>query len=250
MRKSVAWNAYQRRCLVAADALHATSEVELAAIRAVGLRQPVAVIPPGVAVPSERPPKDRRESLSAVCISRLHPLKGIVDLVHAWKRVSPRGWRLVIAGPDEAGHGGRIQAAIRESGLEQEVTLRGGVWDADRDRLLDSADLFVLPSYSENYGLVVAEALARGVPVLATTGAPWSILEREGCGWWVPFGAAGLAGGLEDACDRGRDVLDAMGQRGWNIARNSFNWEAAAARMAGMYCWLAGRGGQPDCVSL
>jgi glycosyltransferase involved in cell wall biosynthesis len=249
MRKSFAWAVYQRKCLIAADALHATSAAELAAIRDVGLRQPVAVVPPGVGVPRARPLKDRKELLTAVCISRLHPLKGIIDLVYAWKRVSPSGWRLIIAGPDEGGHAGSIQATIHQCGLGEQVTLRGGVWAADRDRLLDSSDLFVLPSHSENYGLVVAEALARGVPVLTTTGTPWAVLEREGCGWWVPVGAPGLAGGLEDACRRDRVVLDDMGRRGWNLAQNTFNWSASAAKMAGMYRWLAGRGDLPDCVS-
>jgi glycosyltransferase involved in cell wall biosynthesis len=122
------------------------------------------------------------------------------------------------------------------------------VWGSDRDRLIDAADLVILPSYSENFGLVVAEALARGVPVLATTGTPWRSLTESGSGWWVPTGVEGLAEGLAQACQLDRPHLDAMGHRGWIFARNTLNWSVSACALADVYRWLAGRAATPDCV--
>jgi glycosyltransferase involved in cell wall biosynthesis len=250
LRKSIAWACFQRACLVDADVLHATSDAECVAFRDAGFRQPVAIVPPGVNVPDACPSRNLGGGQTALCISRLHPLKGIIDLVHAWSRIRPTGWRLVIAGPDERRHVQEVASEICDRGVGETIVLRGAAWGVERDRLLASADLFVLPSRSENYGLVVAEALAHGVPVLTTRGTPWSVLEREGCGWWVPVGPEGLAAGLHEACRLRRDLLAEKGQRGWNLAQKTFNWNAAASQFAALYRWLVGHGRQPECVRL
>ena len=130
-------------------------------------------------------------------LGRLHPLKGLDLLVEAWARVragsqpeTPHGkrqssrpsgdvsdWRLIIAGPDEQGTRAALERQARERGVLESIEFLGPVYGAEKDRLLESVDLFVLPSRSENFGLVVAEALAAGVPVIATQAAPWAVLE-------------------------------------------------------------------------
>ena len=122
-------------------------------------------------------------------LGRLHPLKGLDMLVEAWGKLhdaqcdgSRQGmentrtrcdWRLVIAGPDEQGTRAALERQARELGLMESITFAGPVYGGEKERLLDAADLFVLPSRSENLGLVVAEALGAGVPVIATRAAPW-----------------------------------------------------------------------------
>ena len=116
-------------------------------------------------------------------LGRLHPLKGLDMLVEAWGNLhkaqhqspqpSMEHWRLVIAGPDEQGTRAALERQARELGLMESITFAGPVYGGEKERLLDTADLFVLPSRSENFGLVVAEALGAGVPVIATRAAPW-----------------------------------------------------------------------------
>ena len=78
-----------------------------------------------------------------------------------------------------------VQQKIVELGLEDQVEVVGPLFGEAKDAAYRDADLFVLPSYSENFGIVVAEALSYGVPVLTTTGCPWQELQTHNCGWWV-----------------------------------------------------------------
>ena len=98
-----------------------------------------------------------------------------------------------------------------------------------------AADLFVLPTYSENFGIAVAEALACGVPVITTKGAPWAGLLERNCGWWVDVTVDALAGALEEALALSDDERLAMGQRGSEWMRAEFGWEGIARRIVAGY---------------
>ena len=104
-------------------------------------------------------------------------------LVEAWARIRPQNWILRIAGPDEAGHQKQVERAVSAAGLGEVVSFTGPIEPEMKKSAFFDADLFVLPTHSESFGMVVAEALAHGVPVLTTTAAPWSILRERGCGW-------------------------------------------------------------------
>jgi glycosyltransferase involved in cell wall biosynthesis len=250
LKKHLAWLAYQRRSLARVDLIHVTSAAERADVRRAGLRQPVAMIPFGVNVPAHCPDRVPTGPMTALFLSRIHPIKGIVDLVRAWARVRPAGWRLVISGPDECGHRQDVVREISEQGLGASVSIEDPRWGRQREETVAAADLFVLPSHSENFGLAVAEALAQGVPVLTTRGAPWESIVGARCGWWVPVGERGLEAGIEEACGLGRDALLEMGRRGWRMMRDQFAWETCSARLAAVYRWSCGKGPRPESVSL
>ena len=215
LKKSVAWWVYQRRDLAGAAALHATALSEAQALRSAGLRAPIAVIPNGVEVPPEtvRQPRPTEAPRRALFLSRVHPKKGLPLLLDAWAGVRPAGWELTIAGPDEGGHQAQLEKQAARLGLG-EVSFLGPVADDKKWDLYRSADLFVLPTYSENFGVVVAEALAAGVPVLTTTGAPWAELEAHRAGWWVEPAPRPLAEALRAAVGLSDAECTAMGERG------------------------------------
>lgn len=249
-KKHLAWIAYQRASLARIDLIHVTSAAERDDVRRARLRQPVAVVPFGVNVPEHCPDRGPTGPMTALFLSRIHPIKGILDLIRAWARVRPAGWRLVISGPDECGHREDVARAIAEQGLGDVVAIEGPRWGRDREQCVAAADLFVLPSHSENFGLAVAEALAQGVPVLTTHGAPWRCIADAGCGWWVPVGERGLEAGLRQACGLDREALLEMGRRGWRMMRDQFAWETCSAKLAAVYRWSCGRGPRPDSISL
>jgi glycosyltransferase involved in cell wall biosynthesis len=97
------------------------------------------------------------------------------------------------------------------------------------------AELFVLPTHSESFGIVVAEALAHGLPVLTTTGAPWSILPESGCGWWVDPTVDGIAEGLRQATILDPEILQAMGAKGRALVITEFGWNRVADRILSTY---------------
>ncbi len=236
-KKRIAWALYQKRDLQSAQLLHATAKQEAEHFLARELAPEVFISPNGVHLPPaglER--KSKPEQLRTMLfLSRLHPKKGLLDLVQAWAAIRDPEWQIRIVGPDEKGHRAEVQAAISAAGLTSQISIDpamagGAKWQAYAD-----ADLFVLPSYSENFGLAIAEALACGTPVVTTQATPWEELETEHCGWWVPTGAASLEGALRDAIAQPMDELVAMGKRGRELIETRYTWPTIAVSMLRAY---------------
>ena len=176
----------------------ALTAIEADQIAATGARQPIVVIPNGLDVADFARPADMerpirtplvenltKRSRRLLFLGRIHPKKGLMLLLPAWARICPRAqdWELVIAGPDEGGHLAEVRARAAELGLESRVTFTGLVQGDEKVRLLHSADLFVLPSYSEGLPMSVLEALACEVPVVATHESNVGDLMAGGAGW-------------------------------------------------------------------
>jgi glycosyltransferase involved in cell wall biosynthesis len=249
-KKKAAWQLYQRRDLARATLLHATSADELAGLRSAGLKNPIAMVPNGVELPAGLVPTENHPPRSALFLSRIHPKKGLLDLVRAWSVVRPNAWKMIVAGPDERGHLAEVQRAVREAGVESWFEFIGAVDDAAKWALYRSAELFVMPTYSENFGLVIAEALGSGLPVITTRGTPWREIESHRLGWWIPVGADALATALREATTLPADALGAMGRRGRDWVSAHYAWDALAARMGEVYGWLLGRRERPGCVDV
>ena len=248
-KKKAAWALYQRRDLQSARLFHATAEQELEDIRRAGLRQPVVLIPNGVELPDRARGAPTGAVRKALFLSRIHPKKGLINLARAWAEVRPEGWELVLAGPDEGGHRAEVERVIRELGLEG-VRWTGEVDDRAKWDLYYDADLFVLPTFSENFGIVVAESLAAGIPAITTTGTPWSVLEERGCGWWIDTGVEPLVAALEEATSLSDERRLAMGQRGHTYVEEELSWAHVAAEMRAAYAWVLEGGPRPDAVVL
>lgn len=242
-KKDLAWWAYGQRDLMTADLLHATSDLEARELRDLGARQPIAIIPNGVEL---RPPADTegtRTSRTLVFLSRLHVKKGVNELVAAWRAVRPRDWRLLLAGPDE----GDLLAGLHITAADA-IDYVGPVTGEAKWRLLESAGVVVLPSHSENFGVVVAEALMAGTPVIATHGTPWSGLRDHGCGWWIPLTDGDLAEAIRVATALSPATLTEMGRNGRAWVTTAFCWNAIGRQMADVYRWILEGGQTPACV--
>ncbi len=246
--KHLFWPLVQKPALAATVCFHATAEPEYENIRRMGFRQPVAIIPNGIDIPPVAS-KQAGISRTLLFLGRVHPSKGLDMLLPAWQSVQDKfpDWRLVIAGPDNCGYLGEMQqltAQLRLKRVEFVGALKGAQkWEAYR-----KADLFVLPTYSENFGMTVAEALASGVPAIVTKGAPWRDLEQRRAGWWIDIGLDPLVTCLNHALTQSPDALVEMGQRGRVWMQTEFSWEQVGAMMGETYRWMLSGGNQPDWV--
>ena len=248
-RKRFAWMAYQKAALRQASLFHVTSEEEVEALRDLGFDQPAAMIPNGVQLPEQQSADSSSAGpRRALFLSRLHPKKGLPMLIEAWARVRPKDWELILVGPSEEGHRAELKEQVRSHGLDDEITFSGSVSDKEKWAVYRSTDLFVLPTHSENFGIVVAEALAAGIPVLTTTGTPWRELETHGCGWWVEPEVERITRALDDAVGCADEERRAMGARGRRLVEEQYSWQGVARQMQAAYRWLVNGGARPECV--
>ncbi len=251
-KKRLAMLLFQAPCLRHAACIHATSVLELESVRAAGFRKPVALISNGVEMPplsAVRASGSSQPKKTALFLSRIHPKKGLLNLIEAWRQVAPSDWRLVIVGPDEGGHLAEVRRAAHSAELERQVEFPGEAWGQARWQFYREADLFVLPTFSENFGLVIAEALACCVPVITTRATPWNELHSRKCGWWIETGVEPLVAALRQALAASPAELHDMGERGRILVTERYAWEPIGRMMAETYQWMAGRIPKPDYVT-
>ena len=250
--KPLFWAGLQRPALQRTTCFHATAETEYEDVRRLGFRQPVAVIPNGVDLPDLRAkPKRRGNHRTLLFLGRLHPVKGVDTLIDAWRLVQDRfpAWRLVITGDDIdavgcSGYGEVLRRRAAALGAAR-VSFTGELRGPAKWKAYEDAELYVLPSRSEGFGLTVAEALAAGTPVVTTRATPWRPIEARGAGWYIDTGTAPLAACLRDVLARDRAALHEMGLRGRRWMSADFAWRDVGRRMARTCEWLLGAGGTP-----
>lgn len=258
LRKNVAWRLYQHRDLLSTSCLHATSERESEQFRRLGFRQPVILQPNGVQLPENgslsqeiKKHPDKREILF---LSRIHTVKGLENLIQAWCQVRRPSWKVTITGTGDEDYRQKLKKLVDSTGLRDSVSIGPGDHSSEKWRRLRQADVVVLPSYSENFGIVVAEALGVATPVITTTGTPWRQLRDQGCGWCVAPTVSGISSALKEAMNCSPDELQHMGQLGRAWVLKSFAWKDIGQRMCDSYLWLLGRQAEmesanPDTVS-
>jgi glycosyltransferase involved in cell wall biosynthesis len=240
-RKSLAEHFVHPGAFSDAAGWHATSPQEADDIRALGFKQPVCVSPNGVALPADTELAAARAIWHGLCpatkarpvalfYSRFHHKKRLRELIDLWL-ATPRGdWLLLIAGLAEDYTVAEINSWIAAAGAAARIAVFDGT---DRPPPYAVASLFVLPSHSENFGLVIAEALAAGVPALVTDTTPWSGLAGQECGWCVPWGKFGAT--LATALAAKPREREAMGRRGRDWVAREFSWERVARLLGEFY---------------
>jgi glycosyltransferase involved in cell wall biosynthesis len=245
-RKKLVWALAQRKALEAAACFHATSMSEAEDIWRAGLTAPVAVIPNGIDIPKVQALSGSRTIL---CLGRIHPKKGIDRLITAWAQLAGRypDWRLRIVGPSEMGCIEDLQRQVHQLRAPR-VDFDGPLYGEDKLMAYRKAGLFVLPTLNENFGMVVAEALAVGVPVVSTKGAPWQGLVSERCGWWTDHGTAAMEAAIDKALQLSDVERAEMGARGRAWMARDFGWDGIAASMVDVYAWCLGQGDRPNSM--
>jgi glycosyltransferase involved in cell wall biosynthesis len=214
--------------------LHATSQEEAAESLAKFPRATCVVIPNGVELPARLEHCNSSGQLHLLFLGRIDPKKGIENLLVACQRLRnlDRPCMLTIAGSGDANYTASLQEQVRLLGISRNVIFAGEVRGQAKSDLFPASDLAVFPSHTENFAMVVAEALAHGVPVIASKGTPWSGVETHGCGLWVENDPASLAGAIERMSTM---PLREMGERGRKWMEAEFTWETVSRQMLQLY---------------
>jgi len=244
-RKRIASRWIHPGALAAAAGWHATSEAEAKEIRSRGFTQPVCVAPNGVAAPEPAAVEAAAEHWRAACpavaerpvalfYSRFHRKKRVLELIDLWLERAPRDWLLLLAGIPQDYTPETLDDYIGRYGGAGRVEVFSG---SGRPPPYAVASLFLLPSHNENFGMVIGEALAHGLPVLVTDGTPWAAVNAVGAGWCVPWPDFGPA--LQAAAAEGPERLRQRGAAGRDWVLREFAWERPARTLAAFYRTLA-----------
>ena len=223
---------YQSKDLRKARLIHATCELEKSNIRHLGFQNEIRIIPNGIDLKEIKKIKTNYGTKKMVFLSRIHPKKGIELLLSAWREIETEGWTLEIAGNGESQYIEQLKKAAYDL---SNVQFLGPVFGEDKWNFLRSGDIMVLPTYSENFGIVVAEALAVGVPVITTKGTPWQDLNTQNCGWWIELSLPELKSSLSQGMKATTSQLTTMGINGIAMVKDKYDIKAVAKNMKKLY---------------
>jgi glycosyltransferase involved in cell wall biosynthesis len=231
------WLFFQRNNLSSASCFHATSEAEYKDIRRLGFEQPVSIIPNGIDF-KKITNKNDTPNKTILFLGRLHPIKGIEDLLYSWsnlQNIFPK-WSIKIVGPGEIEYLKELKKLVKRLNIKR-VKFLGPVYGENKWRLYRSAELFVLPSYSENFGMTVAESLSVGTPVITTKSTPWSGLIESESGFWIEANKESLEICLKEAL-LDPVKLKQMGINGKIWIEKNYSWDLVSKQMTSVYSWL------------
>lgn len=243
------WVGCERKTVRQAHAFHATSRAEAKECEWMRPHSHTFVIPNGVGAAAWEVGRDS-SVLRTLCgpragdrpillfLSRIHPKKGITDvLLPALAQMKSDAFLAIVGGADahENGYLEVVRSEIDRLGLPDRLALLGPIPSDRRWQLFDGAAAFVLPSHSENFGIVVAEAMARGCPVVVSDAVQAAEhVEDAGAGLVVPVDAPSFARALSSLLDDPA-VGAQFGSAGRAYARIHFCWDRIARQILEMY---------------
>jgi glycosyltransferase involved in cell wall biosynthesis len=225
---------YQRRAVKDADMLHATAESEKEHLLQLGWNDKIMIVPNGIDVESIQMKSSWKRTGNILFLSRVHPKKGINYLIEALAQLGG-DYYCIIAGEGDTSYIEELKRLAGKLGVAERVCFIGGVYGDEKWNWFRRADVFVLPTHSENFGIVVAEALACGTPVITTVGTPWEELNTSHCGWWTEIGTEPTLAALRSFADCTEQELEQMGRYGRRLVEEKYSSKAEAEGMVEMY---------------
>lgn len=242
---------FQKDELDKAACLHATSEYEAVCIKKAGIKAPVAIIPNGIKRSEIKPVKKEKNDICRFAyIGRIDPVKNIESLLEAWDKaglVSGGMELLIVGGCNDSEYLKKLTKFTDERKLTN-VIFTGQLSHEDTESVYNKIRYLVLPSKSECFGMVVPEALGKGIPVIATEGTPWHELNDCNCGWWVKNDTSAICMALTEACNTPEKDYDIMSRNGIELVIKKYSIGENADKMAALYRYVLGINNKPDFV--
>ncbi len=255
LKKNIVLWLFEKRNLKYADCLVACSIQEAEALRDFGLKQPIAILPNGVNNEFIQTPyiensvqTFREKHLLSnnkkilLFLSRIHPFKGVdvfIKSIYA-KREDFRknDWIFLIAGTNEKNYETVLKKYVFNKKIDDIVKFIGPLYGDEKIAAYDASSCFVLPSKGENFGIVIIEALSRGVPVISTKSTPWSDLEKYNCGWWIDRSENSFNKILKNLFLIDKETLSNMGLNGKKLINEKYIWPKISEESVNIYKWV------------
>ncbi len=253
-KKKIALWLYQSKAIRTADYCHLTAIEEYNTVVNLGYSKDAAIIPNGIDL-SEIKVKNiwqdkQNKKLNLLFLSRIHPKKGLDILIEAVKLIERDNFVISIAGEGDFNYLNILQQLVKKYNLEEKIIFTGGVYGGEKWDLFNSSDIFILPTHSENFGIVVIEALATGIPVLTTKGTPWEELNSKDCGWWIDLSIYNLQKVITQVLDLSTQDLKRKGLNGIKLVNEKYDIREVSLKMFFFYQWILNKIEKPSYVKL
>ena len=258
-KKRLAAFLYENSHLRGASCICASSEAEAQAVVDYGLKNPVCIVPNGVALPDLSPQAaapwgdQARGRRVLLYLGRIHPKKNLVSLLRGWsllqkQKKQAEEWALVIAGWDQNQHEAQLRQEADQLGIQESVIFAGPLFNEARTAAYRNAAAFILPSFSEGLPMAILEAWAHALPVLMTRECNIPEGFAASAAWPVTSDPEGILGGLEVLTSQAPQQLEAVGMNGRRLAEDRFSWEKSGQQLWEIAQWVAGGGSPPSTL--
>ncbi|GIT99334.1 glycosyltransferase [Sulfurovum sp. TSL1] len=260
LKKNIAKFLYMKKSYTSADCLHALTKQEAKDIVDYGIQNiPIAIIPNGIDFEEKLYiDKKKKEELLVLSrgrrvilsLSRLDPSKGIDLLIEAFYRLNNKNcdYVLFIAGEGNIMYTNSLLEKVKQFNLQDKVFFLGDVREKVKNTVYDVADIFVLPSFNEGFGLTVLEAFRQKIPVITTNTTPFDQVEKLGCGWYISPNVSALEEALEQSAEMSKEKLEVMGEKGHEWSKSNFSMEVVNKKYELLYHWLIGNPDKPNFI--
>lgn len=249
-KKLLAKYLYMKRSYLNADCIHALTEKEAKDIIDYGIIDvPIFIIPNGINLEEELPINEKLKSellelannrKIILSLSRLHIAKGIDLLIESYKSIYDNNPNTVlfIVGSGEKKYEKHLRDKIKKMNLSNNVFLLGEKENEDKNLMYDIADIFVLPTFNEGFGLTVLEAYRQKVPVITTNVTPFDEINKQGLGWYINPTKKDLITALDEALKCEKSKLRDMGTKGYSWVEKHYSSKSINEKYAELYGWL------------
>lgn len=240
----------QNELLKKCDGFHATSIKEKDEIRKLGYKQPIAIIPNGIDMPLKAKSNFNQKKIKYLFLGRIHPIKGLDLLIRTWAKIDNKNISLDICGYSEDLNYYKYLKNITNKLNIKNITFSGSVSGESKKQKFIENDIFILPSKSENFGIVIAEAMSYGLPVITTNNTPWEIIKKNNYGWIINLNNDEIYSAILSATNLDTDNLKKMGSNGRDYIKNYFSWESLEKDYHILYNWLFNDSDVPHFVDI
>jgi len=255
LKKNIVLRLYEQKHLEHANCIHALCQEEHDAIRAIGLKNPIAIIPNGMELPVNgyhlKEKNNGSPTKKLLFLARIHQKKGIDNLLEAWSLLKPNydNWELVIAGETKDTEYMQYLTGIRKRlEIEKTASFIGGRFGAAKQAVLKDADAYILPSFSEGLPMSVLEAWSFRLPALITPHCNLPEGYSKNAAIKIDTSPASIAEGIRKIISLPENERKEMGSKGYELVRDRFSWTRVANEMTELYNWVSGKAGQPEFV--
>lgn len=250
-KKKISLFLFEKKNIRTADCIHALCYQEYLDIRKISSKVPVAIIPNGINMPISKNENNRPSNKNILFLARLHPKKGLDNLIEAWEKTNTENWNLIIVGPDEGGYEEKINKKnkfLKEG--KNKIQLIKGAFGKEKEELYKAASIFILPSFSEGLPMTILEAWSYKLPVLMTKECNLEVGFNEKAAFQIEPTIQSIKSGIEKCINLPTTELEKMGYNGYKLVERDYTWEEVSKKMIKTYEWLLNGNNKPNFIRL